>query len=109
MAKHAAGDLGKPVIDDAEKREDRAPDEHVMKMSDHEKSVMHLDVNRDGGKHDPGKTAATRRVSLNDPQIPVCRREHNIPGGRGDEKTIPERNAGQGQVRRRALTRPVRN
>ena len=48
LVDHAAGEFREPVMKAAEQREERAADQHVMKMRDHEKCVVHLQIERNG-------------------------------------------------------------
>src|SRR3954465_13882522 len=51
FAEHSTGDLGKPVIDGANEGKHGAADQHVMKMSHHEISVMDLRIYRHRSHH----------------------------------------------------------
>ena len=46
---------GKEVVTAGEDRKDRAANQYVMKMSDDEKAVVRLKIERDGRDHDSGK------------------------------------------------------
>ena len=50
-------DLGIPVVDAGERAEQRAADQHPMKMADDEVAVGELEVERRGGQHDAGQAA----------------------------------------------------
>ncbi len=51
LVQHAPGHFGEPVMECAEQREERAADQHVMKMRHHEVRVVHLQVERNRRKH----------------------------------------------------------
>src|SRR5439155_1555988 len=51
------GPLGKPIIQCAKEWEYRPADQHVMKMSDDEKCIVNLEIDRNTRQHDSGKSA----------------------------------------------------
>ena len=50
LAHHAAGDLGVPVVEGAEEREDDRADQHVVEVSDDEVGVAELPVEGRSGR-----------------------------------------------------------
>ena len=57
LVHHATGDLGKPVINRAEQREDRPPNEHVMQVGDNKERIVDLPIERNRSQHYAGQAA----------------------------------------------------
>ena len=57
LAELAPEHLRPPVVQPGEDAEDRAPEEHVMQVSDDEVGVGHLPVDGERGEEDPGQAA----------------------------------------------------
>src|SRR5215203_3432520 len=57
FAQKPAAPFRKPVIKRAEQRENRAADQHVMKMRDDEKRIVELQIERHRGEHHARQSA----------------------------------------------------
>ena len=79
LAHHSSGHFWEPVIESAEQRENRAPDQNVVEMRDYEIGVVNLKVERYRCQHHAGHAAQYK--DRDEPVDEVERRGHSRPAG----------------------------